>query len=83
MVFRTMYFFSNHVGIRISNPTLQTRRGSGLSKRECTPLLSELASALSYLHSVDVLHGNVRPENVRIDLSGHVRLAGFNYAQSK
>jgi len=66
--------------------TLQTlisqRYPEGLPKDLARSLLSELATAIEYLHTgCDVLHGNVRPENVRIDAGGHARLAGFNYAQ--
>ena len=67
--------------ITLKKKSSQGRRGVGLTKPEATVMLAEVSTALDYLHSRQVLHGNVRPENVRIDLGGHARLAGFNYAQ--
>ncbi len=80
----------NHLMIAteyLPDHTLQTlvarrRNGVGLPKHQAAVLLAELATAINYLHENQVLHGNIRPENVRIDSEGHCRLAGFNYAQT-
>jgi hypothetical protein len=44
-------------------------------------LARELLSALRHIHSNGVLHRDVKPENVLIDLDGHVRLTDFGIAQ--
>ncbi len=41
-----------------------------------------LASALSNLHKIGLIHKDVKPANVMVDPSGHIRLMGFGIASS-
>ncbi|EIN10219.1 kinase-like protein, partial [Punctularia strigosozonata HHB-11173 SS5] len=43
-------------------------------------LLVEIARGLSYLHSQDVVHGDLRGANILVDAQGHARLADFGLA---
>ena len=38
---------------------------------------ASVAAALSHLHAADMAHRNLKPENVLIDRTGHIRLVGF------
>ncbi|KAF9648296.1 kinase-like protein [Thelephora ganbajun] len=40
-------------------------------------LLAEAASGLQYLHSIGVIHGNLKPANILIDRDCHPRLADY------
>ncbi|KAJ8581064.1 kinase-like protein [Rhizopogon salebrosus TDB-379] len=40
-------------------------------------LLQDIASGLGYLHSVDIVHGDLTGLNVLIDVDGHARLTDF------
>ncbi|KAF9644739.1 kinase-like protein [Thelephora ganbajun] len=40
--------------------------------------LSEVAEGLSYLHSRNVIHGDLKGDNIVIDRDGHARLADFS-----
>ena len=40
----------------------------------------QLLSALEHLHSHDVIHNDIKPPNIYIDESGHVRLGDFGSA---
>ena len=37
-------------------------------------------SALEYLHSKDIVHGNITPDNIIFDLDGYVYLCDFKMA---
>lgn len=42
---------------------------------------SEVASALSTMHSLHVVYRDLKPENVMIDKLGHIRLADFGFSK--
>ena len=42
---------------------------------------AEIVSALSYLHSNNIMHRDLKPENVLLDSEGHVRLTDFGLAK--
>ncbi|KAJ3488650.1 hypothetical protein NLI96_g2678 [Meripilus lineatus] len=45
--------------------------------REIPRLLTELADALSYIHSIDIVHGDLRVPNILVDGGGHIRVGDF------
>ncbi|KAI9095574.1 kinase-like domain-containing protein [Phlyctochytrium arcticum] len=42
---------------------------------------TEVAMALSYLHSENIIYRDLKPENVLLDAEGHVRLGDFGFAK--
>ena len=42
----------------------------------------EIASALSYLHSQDIVHRDVKPQNILVDEEGHCLITDFGIARS-
>ncbi|KAJ1827900.1 hypothetical protein LPJ56_001405, partial [Coemansia sp. RSA 2599] len=42
---------------------------------------AEIASALAYLHSMDVVYRDLKPENCLLDARGHVRIVDFGLAK--
>ena len=50
-----------------------------LSEQRRLTLLSQVLSALEFLHSYQICHRDVKPENVLIDDKGHARLCDFGF----
>ncbi len=42
----------------------------------------QIASALTYVHSKGIIHRDVKPDNIRIDVAGRVKLMDFGIAKS-
>ena len=54
--------------------------GNSLTYDETASIADALVQALSYAHENGVLHLDIKPANVLIDRSGHVKLADFGMA---
>ncbi|KAJ7717958.1 kinase-like domain-containing protein [Mycena metata] len=52
----------------------------GPSERAIPVLMYEIAVGLQYLHSQNVVHGDLRGANILVDDQGHARLADFGLA---
>ncbi|HET6323175.1 MAG TPA: protein kinase [Planctomycetaceae bacterium] len=56
------------------------REGSA-SRRESTRIVAEVAGALEYAHSKNVVHRDVKSANIMLDRSGRARLMDFGLAK--
>ena len=54
--------------------------GGSVTFDECAAIADALAQALAYAHENRVLHLDIKPANVLIDRSGHVKLTDFGMA---
>eukprot|EP00842_Homolaphlyctis_polyrhiza_P000895 jgi/Hompol1/1806/HPOL_000514-RA len=43
-------------------------------------VIAELICALRYLHTLNIVHRDIKPDNVLLDDLGHVYLSDFNVA---
>ena len=41
---------------------------------------SEVASALGYLHAMNIVYRDLKPENILLDCEGHIKLCDFGFA---
>ncbi|KIY72442.1 kinase-like protein [Cylindrobasidium torrendii FP15055 ss-10] len=52
----------------------------GLEDSSAKLYAAEITLAISHLHSENIVHRNLNPQNVLIDSAGHIKLAGLNRA---
>jgi serine/threonine protein kinase len=69
------YFISPYVG----GGMLQLKRVHSLA--DTFRYLSEICSALDYLHSQDIIHRDLKPSNILLDLQHNTYLADFGLAR--
>ncbi|KAK3324337.1 kinase-like domain-containing protein [Cercophora scortea] len=83
------YFLSTDIAIfmKFEPDTLERR----LSRRFETPIaeeqqfrwIKEMASAASWLESLDYFHGDLWPDNILLDEAEHVKVCDFGWAQKR
>ena len=42
---------------------------------------SEICLAMLYLHSLSIVYRDIKPENILIDIDGHIRIADFGLSK--
>jgi len=55
-------------------------RLGGFSEEKIRFFASEIACALNYLHSINILHRDLKPDNILLDTKGHSHITDFNIA---
>ena len=58
-------------------------RKGRLGNEETEKIISQVASALSYLHQKDILHRDIKPQNFKIDREGNVKMLDFGISKNK
>lgn len=57
-------------------------RAEGQFSNETTKLVAaEIILALQYLHNQDIIYRDIKPENLLVDHSGHLKLTDFGFAK--
>ena len=60
----------------------QIREGRTGDLRSKLAKARQIANALAYVHSRGIIHRDVKPDNIRVDVAGRVKLVDFGIAKS-
>ena len=58
------------------------RKGK-LSSEETEHIIKQIAAALAYLHSRDILHRDIKPQNFKVQSNGTITMLDFGIAKNK
>ncbi len=61
---------------------IRRRRGK-LSSAETENIVRQIVSALSYLHSREIMHRDIKPQNFKVQPDGTVKMLDFGIAKNK
>jgi serine/threonine-protein kinase len=61
----------------------QVREGRAGDLRQKLHIARQIAGALAYVHSKGIVHRDVKPDNIRVDAAGNVKLMDFGIAKSE
>ena len=56
------------------------KSGGKIKEAQCMFYATQIAFAISYIHSQKMIHCDVKPENVVLDSNGYVKLTDFGFA---
>lgn len=65
----------------VAGGTLKEHMASPMQMREITRIIHEVASALTYANSMGIIHRDVKPVNVLMDVGGRAVLSDFGIAK--
>ncbi|EER17036.1 cAMP-dependent protein kinase catalytic subunit, putative, partial [Perkinsus marinus ATCC 50983] len=57
------------------------RKGERLLNEDARFYAAEIVLAFEYLHSLDIVYRDLKPENLLIDFEGHIKIADFGFAK--
>ena len=61
----------------------QEEEERGIPERQARFYMAEIALALGFLHSLEIMYRDMKPENVMIALDGHVKLIDFGLSKDR
>ena len=79
--FRFVFKGATYIGLELEKLDLFERMDGEVSQRDQIIYLAEIVSAMTYVHSQNVVLRDLKPENILIDKDGHVKIADFGLAQ--
>lgn len=77
------YFVMEYINGETLAGLVAFRNKDGLSELEIMMVAWQISIALLDLHSRKIVHRDIKPQNIMIDLTGHVKVLDFGIAKSK
>lgn len=76
---RNLYMLLEYV---VGGELFSHLRRAGKFSNETTMIYAgEIVLALEYLHSLDIIYRDLKPENLLLDEEGHIRITDFGFAK--
>lgn len=67
----------------VEGRTLRKAIAQGLTKEQCLSIVRQICQALSYIHQRQIIHRDIKPDNVMITYNGnHVKLVDFGLSDT-
>lgn len=70
-----------HMHSTKTDPNISTSSGRRFSVERARFYAAELAIALSYLHAHGIIYRDLKPDNIMLDKTGHIRLVDFGISK--
>lgn len=70
-----------HMHSSATDPNISTSSGRRFSVERARFYAAELAIALSYLHAHGIIYRDLKPDNIMLDKTGHIRLVDFGISK--
>ena len=51
------------------------------SEKQAKFFMSEILLGFEYMHERDIVYRDIKPENILVDIDGHIRIADFGLAK--
>jgi len=74
-----LWIFLEYMDAGCLTPLVEERKGS-IPENICAYILSKTLKGLYFLHLKNVVHRDIKSDNVLISKSGEIKLADFGYA---
>ncbi len=74
-----LWIFLEYMDAGCLTPIAEERKGN-ISENVCAYILYQTLKGLSYLHSRNIVHRDIKSDNILINSKGDIKLADFGYA---
>ena len=77
---QSLYLVTEYAGRQSLHEILSDPAATALDEEQAQSLLSQLCRALRYLHSLDIVHRDIKLQNVLVNDEGQLKLIDFGFA---
>lgn len=78
--FRQIHIVMEYIGTTSLSEFLKKKQGKKLTEQEAKAIFKQIASAIDYLHQKEIVHRDVKLENILIESLSNVKLIDFGFA---